>query len=1037
MPVLPASGYNTPQAPNIEALPAAPGGTQDIRASADAFGGLTGDALSRFGQSLEKTAGSFENIHKFYQETAAADQSLKTQIEVNKLMYGDPDKPGDRGFIGLEGENAMREMPERRKQIESIISTARGNLGTQYAVGHFDNEIQRFRNYILTDMGRKYDQEMTKWRDETDKGLKTMSAADSSRAANSGDMARFKESLVNDEMVVRKAGAAKGLPQEAIDAEVGTRRTALAKEKAESLLASDPLQGRAFIQANGDILTTHQPDLLARANAAVTKQMQDDIIAGKDVSRYSETLPGPMVRGGAVQSRISQEASKAGLDPATILAFADIESGMGSNLGRRGNIFQLGQTEWAAAGGGPMGNTDTDIKNGLSDIKKREADLTVALGRKPEGWELYLAHQQGVGGAISLLTNPNTSAGNLVRDPSYISGNGGDPNAPASQFVAKTRALFENRKARYSGGGTPAAPATTAGGEAPAPAVRPVTAIGDSLGQHLVNSGGAQGKGDRTKIGNYRPGDTTVNGFDPQQILDTVIPGLPDELVKGKDVTFSTGISNATNAKEAQYFLKEVIPAQIAALRERGAKNIVLMGVGPAAKLVGVNDALAQIAEQNKDAGVTFAGPQRAPNPGDPDKLHSRDQKAEMDAVQEALAKTPTTPATTPTPPAPGTASGGPAPAPGANYGSPQLQELMRNAPERDPGQPADTEVPGLVQALERDAQRLPKNLPPQVASQVWQGIVQKERRIFNASQVDQQRALQERKRADEEADHQLMQQFRLRLGTADPPTVAEVNAAPFRDEKNAHTMAGFIRRELQPEPAAHVAKATTADLYRRMDDKAEDKLTNMDPVHQAFVDTKIGKDDLKFLEERWKDKTDAKASDIHARTERIWKSLVQRQLRPHASMGATFESFMDIQAQDDGQMTSGEREMGWREKVAEALKDAKDKPDGMRKLFDRKEGNSEYIGSPEFMAEFMPDKTLPGPSKGGPDVKTIEGVRRSYKLDDPVQVEKAKAAVKSAFDSGLYGPRTSAEAREKAGAILRELGFRHEVVQPPVPMAR
>src|SRR4029078_4320971 len=93
---------------------------------------------------------------------------------------------------------------------------------------------------------------------------------------------------------------------------------------------------------------------------------------------------------------------------------------------------------------------------------------------------------------------------------------------------------------------------------APTPTVmRPITAIGDSLGQHLVNQGGAQGKGDRSKIGNYRPGETVVNGFNSQQILDQVIPGLPKELVEGKDVTFSTGVSNANDAADAQHVLKD------------------------------------------------------------------------------------------------------------------------------------------------------------------------------------------------------------------------------------------------------------------------------------------------------------------------------------------------------------------------------------------------------------------------------------------------------------------------------------------------
>jgi hypothetical protein len=246
--------------------------------------------------------------------------------------------------------------------------------------------------------------------------------------------------------------------------------------------------------------------------------------------------------------------------------------------------------------------------------------------------------------------------------------------------------------------------------------------------------------------------------------------------------------------------------------------------------------------------------------------------------------------------------------------------------------------------------------------------------------------------------------------------------------------MIGFIGRALKPDPESHVTKANTADLYRRMtDENAADKLSNMDPVNQAYIGGQIGKEDLNFLEKKWTEKTDTKAAEVNSRTERVWKSMVVRQLRPHAAMGPAFEQFQDIQAQDQGQMTSGEREMGWRTKVAEAIAEAKTKPEGTKKLFDSKPGNSEYIGSPEFMAEFMPEKVVP--TVKGPDVSSLDAVKRTYKLENPVEVVKAKAAVVKAFQDGKYGDRLSPEAKAKAAAILQGLGVRAPVVQPPAPV--
>lgn len=65
------------------------------------------------------------------------------------------------------------------------------------------------------------------------------------------------------------------------------------------------------------------------------------------------------------------------------------------------------------------------------------------LGRDPSAGELYLAHQQGAGGASKLLANPNAPAGELLGTKA-VAWNGGDPNASASQFASKWLAKFSD-----------------------------------------------------------------------------------------------------------------------------------------------------------------------------------------------------------------------------------------------------------------------------------------------------------------------------------------------------------------------------------------------------------------------------------------------------------------------------------------------------------------------------------------------------------------------------------------------------------------
>lgn len=82
--------------------------------------------------------------------------------------------------------------------------------------------------------------------------------------------------------------------------------------------------------------------------------------------------------------------------------------------------------------------------------KNYQGVLTDALGRPPNAGELYLAYQQGPKGALALLANPNMPAAQALatagispqRAAGNIRGNGGDPNAPASDFIDKWTGRF-------------------------------------------------------------------------------------------------------------------------------------------------------------------------------------------------------------------------------------------------------------------------------------------------------------------------------------------------------------------------------------------------------------------------------------------------------------------------------------------------------------------------------------------------------------------------------------------------------------------
>ena len=76
--------------------------------------------------------------------------------------------------------------------------------------------------------------------------------------------------------------------------------------------------------------------------------------------------------------------------------------------------------------------------------------LTNILGRQPTPGEIYLAHQQGLGGASKLFSNPNARAADIV-GADAVRLNGGSPDMTAGQFTDKWVSKFD--------GAAPSAPA--------------------------------------------------------------------------------------------------------------------------------------------------------------------------------------------------------------------------------------------------------------------------------------------------------------------------------------------------------------------------------------------------------------------------------------------------------------------------------------------------------------------------------------------------------------------------------------------------
>lgn len=113
-------------------------------------------------------------------------------------------------------------------------------------------------------------------------------------------------------------------------------------------------------------------------------------------------------------SAIQRAASQHGVDPETLRIIAQLESNMNpaakNPRSSAGGLFQfIDSTAWG------YGLQDRYDPYQASDAAARllldnQRYLSNSLGRTPTPGELYLAHQQGMGGAAQLLSNPNRKA---------------------------------------------------------------------------------------------------------------------------------------------------------------------------------------------------------------------------------------------------------------------------------------------------------------------------------------------------------------------------------------------------------------------------------------------------------------------------------------------------------------------------------------------------------------------------------------------------------------------------------------------------
>ncbi|HEY5793415.1 MAG TPA: transglycosylase SLT domain-containing protein [Bosea sp. (in: a-proteobacteria)] len=174
--------------------------------------------------------------------------------------------------------------------------------------------------------------------------------------------------------------------------------------------------------------------------------------------------------------------AKYGLDPNVGLRIANIESRMNPRaknpVSSAGGLFQF--IDSTAKGYGLADRYDpTQASEAAARLTNDNRNLLKQkLGRDPTPGELYLAHQQGGGGALKILQNPDAPAASLVGTKAVIQ-NGGNQGMLARDFASLWQAKMDGTKPPVFGGQVaPSVPQTPEGAQiaAAGPIVAPTAA---------------------------------------------------------------------------------------------------------------------------------------------------------------------------------------------------------------------------------------------------------------------------------------------------------------------------------------------------------------------------------------------------------------------------------------------------------------------------------------------------------------------------------------------------------------------------------
>ena len=416
--------------------------TIDQASPAD-FGGQVGQTLNQTGDMLA--------------QHAIARQQLANETNVNDV-YANQFSPAARdiyqNYMKLEGKDAEARFPEFQQQMNELRTQVRSNLPNMMQQKAFDEASTRRVEMDLDGMARYAASQTKAWEWNTHTAV--MGDLTNEAEANWNNPQRLQN--VRDRMDNETAdyGLKHGWSSEVFRYQLGQNN---------DKLWSAVIKRQALSGDSTGAMKTYQDQVSAgRVSGSAQGELEKFFKPIQDLQSAQNAYG--KVTGGAMAQHIAGEAQRQGVDPSTALTIWSSEGGVTNPATKNPassatGIFQHLNGTWQDQGGTDQDRLDPgrQVQLGVVLIKQNSDALAKDLGRQPQPWEVYLAHQQGLEGATALLhADPDVNAaGVLGGSTDKLTLNGMPADATAGQALGYIKNYVDKHSQMYAANGAPTA----------------------------------------------------------------------------------------------------------------------------------------------------------------------------------------------------------------------------------------------------------------------------------------------------------------------------------------------------------------------------------------------------------------------------------------------------------------------------------------------------------------------------------------------------------------------------------------------------